>query len=139
MTKFDIKEFAMDAVVPAAAINFAGLIEPKLDNFVNNNATLGTIIGSNAAMNKNAKYAKYMKAGLYTGIGLAIAALQQTHGSKKTERITEAAGLFAYGLSGATLAEDPVINVPNPQYQTPGQSAAQPVRQVVVRTGNVIS
>ena len=137
MTKFDIKEFAMTAVVPAVAINAAGAVEPMLDNAVNKYIPF---ISSNAAVNKNAKYAKYMKAGLYTLIGLGVQGAAMTMKSNKTiDAAADAVSLFAYGLSGATLAEDPVFNVPNPQYQSPGQVAAAPARQVVVRTGNVIS
>ena len=142
MTKFNVKEFAMSAVVPAVAINAAGYVEPMVENYLNKVPTSSflSFLSSNAAVNPNqAKNAKMIKAALYTGIGLAIQGAHMMYGSKKTEPFAEGAGLFFYGLSGATLAEDPVINVPNPQYRVPAGPATTPSRQVVVRTANVIS
>ena len=132
-------------VVPLVAINAAGFVEPTLDNFINKNAVLGKVIGSNASMNPNAKYAKYAKVALYNLVGLGIAVLTEGKGGKM-KPLVEAAPLFCYGLAGATAAEDPVFNVPSPGYAIAGNPqsrfggpSAIPVRQVKSRTGNFIS
>ena len=137
MAKFNIKEFAGNAIVPAVAINVAGVAEPYVDNFMNKNVKE---LSSNAAVNTNAKYAKYMKMGLYTLVGLGAQAVAQVvDGGKEVDFTGKTVGLFMYGLSGATAAEDPVMNIPG-GYRTPGNTTNAPAaRQVVTRTANFIS
>jgi hypothetical protein len=137
-SKFDLKRFARDAVVPAVTINAAGFVEPKLDDFMNAKVKM---LSSNSAINPNAKYAKYMKMLLYTGIGLAgqTAVEVVADGNAIAETAGDAFGTFMYGLSGATAAEDPVYNVPG-GYRTAGNTTgAAPSRQVATRSANFIS
>jgi hypothetical protein len=137
MAKFDLGKYGRDAIIPAVTINMAGAVEPKLDNWLNAKVK---ILSSNAAINTNAKYAKYAKAGLYTGLGLVSqAAAMVIDGGDGVDMIGEGAGTFFYGLSGATLAEDPVMNVPGGFRLAGNPQGAAPARQAVTKTANFIS
>lgn len=139
MAKFDMMRYARDAIVPAVTVNAAGFVEPKLDNFMNKKVKM---LSSDATVNPTgAKYAKYLKMLLYTGVGLVSQAVVEVvaDGNEIGETAGDAFGTFMYGLSGATAAEDPVINVPG-AYRVPGNTTnAAPARQVFTRTANFIS
>jgi hypothetical protein len=138
MSKFNLKEFGAYAVAPAIAINASGFVEPKLDNFLNGTKTP---FSSNAANNTNAKYAKYIKATTYTVLGLATQAVTQHFLDEKDGAwLGNTVGMFFYGVSAATIAEDPVFNVPSPKYSIAGNpQSAPPAQQVTTRSANFIS
>jgi hypothetical protein len=135
---FDLKRYARDAIVPAVTVNVAGAIEPTLDNWMNANVKM---LSSNSAVNTNAKSAKYMKMALYTGLGLLAQGVVEVvaDGNEIAETAGDAVGTFMYGLSGATAAEDPVINVPGGYTQTGNPQGSAPAKQVVTRTANFLS
>jgi hypothetical protein len=146
MAKFNLKEFATDAIMPAALINVAGFIEPKVEDYLSGAKNTGALnmLNSSAVYNKGgasaAKNAKWYKVLLYTGIGLAAQAGLSTVDGKMADHAGRAVGLLMYGLSGATIAEDPVLNVASPVYRQVGNpQGGMPSAQVVTRTANVIS
>jgi hypothetical protein len=144
VAKFDVKKFAMNAVVPAVTINAAGFIEPKLEDYLSGSKNTGALsfLNSNGSYNKGgsaaAKNAKYIKVALYTGLGLvAQAAVQQFgDGEEIAEVAGQAIGTFLYGLSGATAAEDPYVPSPVFTPATGRQPAQKSYRNPV---GSVIS
>lgn len=142
--KFDIKKYAIDAVVPAGAILAAAPVELKLETYFNSTGNTGIFnaLSSNAAVNKggatSAKNAKLMKVALYTAAGLGIQALAEAFGDgeEMIDVASKAAGYFTYSLASNTYSEDPYI--PSPVY-TPAT-----VRQPAMKTyrnpvGSVIS
>ena len=103
---FDAKEFVKNAVIPAAAINTGGYafkyIDPVLTPYYNklNSTSMPTA-------------SKWAKVATYTGAGLAIqAAMDFFKVDGMTKEVGDAAGMFLYGLSSATIAADPTYIVP---------------------------
>ena len=123
----------------AAAINVSGYVWKTVDTYMNTRPYFSSVATVNSGGATGAANAKWKKSALYTGLGLAVDAGMDFF-TKEDE--TEGLGLvaryatdFAYGLSAANIAADPVIQAFPPTFQGAANATAQ---TTAIRRSNIV-